>query len=67
MLVLDKADDLGFYTTDSKIKVEVKAELPFPGDQPASDDLFILRASFLGSSNNQTIYAASSKGGGGLT
>jgi len=54
MLFVDKADDLGFYTTDSKTKVEVKAEPPFPGDQPASDDLFILKASFLGQSNSQT-------------
>ncbi|KAF6032208.1 hypothetical protein EB796_009483 [Bugula neritina] len=48
MAVVDKADNLGFYTTDSKTKVEVKAEPPFPGDQPATNDLFILRASFLG-------------------
>jgi len=61
MPVVDKADDLGFYTTDSQTKVEVKAELPSPGALPVSDDLFILRASFLGSSNNQTIYAASEK------
>jgi len=48
MPVVDKKDVMGNLTHDSKTEVKVKPKTPFPGELPAPDDLFILRASFHG-------------------
>jgi len=48
-LFTERPDSLGFYCDDTvESTQEVKTEKPFPGDHLATDDMFILRASFLG-------------------
>jgi len=51
--VAARPDSLGFYSDDRVRAVanhSVRVESPFPGEHLATDDLFILKASFLSKS-----------------